>query len=145
MNTQAEILLVEDNPNDMELTLRSLRRHHLANSVFVARDGAEALEYVFGTGRHAQRGAQNQPKIILLDLNLPKLNGIEVLRRLRDDQRTRRIPVVILTSSKEEQDNVTQDHLGVNAYIVKPVGFENFVRAVSEAGLYWMLLDRPPA
>jgi two-component system response regulator len=129
----------------LELTRRSLRIHHLFNSIFVARDGAEALEYVFGTGRHAQRDGQSQPTIILLDLNLPKLNGIEVLRRLRADQRTHRIPVVVLTSSQDEQDSVHGDQLGVNAYIVKPIAFENFVRAASEAGLSWMLLDRAPA
>jgi len=145
MNGGAEILVVEDNPNDIELMLRSFRRHYLANSIFVARDGAEALDYVFGTGAHAQGGGQDQPKIIFLDLNLPKLNGIEVLRRLKSDERTRAIPVVVLTSAEEERNTIESYQLGVNSYIVKPVEFENFIRAVSQAGLYWMVLNRRPS
>jgi CheY-like chemotaxis protein len=140
VNGCAEILFVEDDPNDIELMLRSLRRHHLATSIFVARDGAEALDYVFGRG-----GGQDQPKIIFLDLNLPKLSGIEVLRRVKSDERTRAVPVVVLISAKHELDTIESYQLGVNGYIVKPVEFEGFVRAVSDAGLYWMVRNQSPA
>ncbi|MGH7846655.1 MAG: response regulator [Candidatus Binatia bacterium] len=136
---------MEDNLNDIDLMLRSFRRHHLVNSICVARDGAEALDYVFGTGAHAQRGAPGQPKIILLDLNLPKLNGIEVLRQVKSDEHARAIPVVVLISAKHEREAIESYQLDVNSYIVKPVEFEDFVRAVSDAGLYWMVRNRRPA
>ena len=138
MMTQGEIevLLVEDNPSDVELTLRALQKRNLANRVVVARDGVEALEVL-------QR-AEPPPKVVLLDLKLPKLNGLEVLRRLKSDDRTKRIPVVVLTSSHEEPDVEESYRLGVNSYIVKPVDFESFASAVAEVGLYWLLLNRPP-
>jgi len=139
-----EILLVEDNPRDVELTLRTLTKRHLANHVHVAKDGEEALEFVFATGAHAHRDINNQPKVVLLDLKLPKVDGLEVLRRIKADERTKCIPVVVLTSSAEERDKMESYQLGVNSYIVKPVDFDNFVVAVSEVGLYWLLLNKPP-
>jgi two-component system response regulator len=135
-----DILLVEDNPNDAELTLRALKEHNLANTVHLARDGAEALEFLFGEGP----GRTAVPKVILLDLKLPKVDGLEVLRRLKADDRTKLIPVVVLSSSREEPDIATSYRLGANSYIVKPVDFEAFVRAVSDVGLYWLLLNESP-
>jgi len=140
-----EILLVEDNPNDVELTLHVLTRNHLANCVHVVRDGAEALEYVFGTGAYEGRSVNSRPRVILLDLKLPKVDGLEVLRQIRADPRTRTIPVVVLTSSREERDIVESYRLGVNSYIVKPVDFEQFTEAVRNLGFYWLLLNQPPA
>jgi two-component system response regulator len=139
-----EILLVEDNPNDVELTLRALQTRNLASKVYVVKDGAEALEFVFATGLFAQRKIENRPKVILLDLKLPKVDGIEVLRRIKSDERTRPTPVVMLTSSEEERDVLDTYSLGVNSYIVKPVDFNNFVQAVSELGIYWGLLNKVP-
>jgi two-component system response regulator len=139
-----EILLVEDNPNDIELTLHTLKAHNLTNRIHVARDGAEALEFVFGTGAYQGRSVKNGPRVILLDLKLPKIDGLEVLRRIRSDERTRIIPVVILTSSREERDIVESYNLGVNSYIVKPVDFEQFSESVRQVGLYWVLLNQPP-
>jgi two-component system response regulator len=139
-----EILLVEDNPNDVELTLHTLQAHNLANRVHVVRDGAEALEFIFGTEAYQGRIVKNGPKVILLDLKLPKVDGLEVLRRIRADERTRLFPVVILTSSREERDIVQNYNLGVNSYIVKPVDFEQFTEAVRQVGLYWVLLNQPP-
>jgi CheY-like chemotaxis protein len=139
-----EILLVEDNPNDVELTLRALKKHNISNKVYVVNDGAEALEFIFATGGHAERDINDQPKVILLDLKLPKVDGLEILRRVKSDERTKTIPVVVLTSSKEEKDLVESYRLGVNSYVVKPVAFESFVKAVSELGLYWLLLNQPP-
>jgi two-component system, response regulator len=139
-----EILLVEDNPNDVELTLRALQKQNLSNKVFVVRDGAEALDFIFATGAFAQRNIQNLPKVILLDLKLPKIDGIEVLRRIKNDGRTKHAPVVMLTSSQEERDVLETYSLGVNSYIVKPVDFSNFVHAVSELGVYWGLLNKVP-
>jgi len=138
MTTQGEIevLLVEDNASDAELTLRALQKRNLANRVVVARDGVEALEVL--------HGAEPPPKVVLLDLKLPKLNGLEVLRRLKSDDRTKRIPVVVLTSSHEEPDVEESYRLGVNSYIVKPVDFESFASAVAEVGVYWLLLNRSP-
>ncbi len=146
MNEQKalEILLVEDNPSDVELTLRALRKHKLANKVQVAKDGAEALEYIFANGTYSDRKIEDRPKVIFLDLKLPKVSGLEVLKKIRDDERTKTIPVVILTSSREEKDIIESYRLGVNSYIVKPVDFDNFVQAVSELGLYWLLLNEPP-
>jgi two-component system response regulator len=139
-----EILLVEDNPEDLELALRALRKGNLANHIHVARDGAEALEFLFCEGAHAERKMDNGPRVILLDLKLPKIDGLEVLRRVKGDPRTRSIPVVVLTSSKENSDVVESYQLGVNSYIVKPVNFESFVAAVQELGMYWLLLNQPP-
>jgi len=141
---EVEILLVEDNPDDAELTLRALRKHHLANRVFHVEDGAEALDFIFAGGAYSARVVENGPKVIFLDLKLPKVDGLEVLRRLKADERTRTFPVVVLTSSKEERDIVESYELGVNSYIVKPVEFESFVKAVSDLGLYWLLLNQHP-
>ena len=139
-----EILFVEDNTEDAELTIRSLKKHHLANKLIHVKDGAEALDFIFATGAFAQRNVKNGPKVILLDLKLPKMDGLEVLRKVRADPRTKMIPVVILTSSKEEKDIVESYRLGVNSYIVKPVDFEKFSRSIEELGLYWLLLNQPP-
>ena len=139
-----EILLVEDNPNDVELTIRALQKQNLAGKVFVVKDGAEALEFLFATGAFANRKIENRPKVVLLDLKLPKVDGIEVLRRLKADDRTKHTPVVMLTSSQEERDVVETYNLGVNSYIVKPVDFSSFVHAVSELGVYWGLLNKLP-
>jgi len=139
-----EILLVEDSPDDLEMALRALRKAHLANHIHVARDGAEALDFIFGTGPHVGRKVENGPKVILLDLKLPKVDGLEVLRRVKADPRTKKIPVVVLTSSKEQPDVAECYNLGVNSYIVKPVNFERFAAAVAELGMYWLLLNQPP-
>jgi two-component system, response regulator len=139
-----EILLVEDNPNDVELTLRALQKQNLAGKVFVVRDGAEALDFIFAKGAFTQRKIENLPKVVLLDMKLPKVDGIEVLRRIKSDERTKHTPVVMLTSSQEGRDVVDSYNLGVNSYIVKPVEFTDFVRAVSELGVYWGLLNKLP-
>lgn len=141
---EVEILLVEDDPNDVELTLRAFRARNLANQVFVARDGAEALDFFFSDEAHPLRDIGVTPRVILLDLKLPKVDGLEVLRRLRADERTKSLPVVVLTSSNEEPDITAAYRLGANSYIVKPVDFEAFARAVSEVGLYWVLLNEQP-
>ncbi len=139
-----EILLVEDNPNDVELTLLALQDNNLTNPIHVARDGAEALEFIFATGAYAGRNVNQIPKVILLDLKLPKVDGLEVLRCIKGDPRTRTIPVVVLTSSREERDIVESYELGVNSYITKPVDFEQFTAAVRTLGMYWLLLNQPP-
>jgi len=139
-----EILIVEDNPLDLEMTLRGLRKANIANRIEVARDGAEALEILFCEGAHAHRRIEDAPRLVLLDLKLPKVDGLEVLGRLKGDPRTRAIPVVMLTSSKEQRDLVESYQLGVNSYIVKPVDFENFVAAARELGTYWLLLNQAP-
>jgi two-component system response regulator len=139
-----EILLVEDNPNDVELTLRALQKNNLAGKVFVAKDGAEALDFIFAQGSFAQRKIENLPKVILLDMKLPKIDGIEVLRRIKTDARTKHTPVVMLTSSQESRDVIDTYNLGVNSYIVKPVEFTTFVHAVAELGVYWGLLNKLP-
>jgi two-component system response regulator len=139
-----EILLVEDNPDDVELTLRAFKKHNLTNRIQICRDGAEALDYVFGEGPFAGRNVDNTPRVILLDLKLPKVTGLEVLQRIKSDQRTQRIPVVVLTSSREERDLIESYRLGVNSYIVKPVNFEQFTEAVQKVGLYWLLLNEAP-
>lgn len=136
-----EILLVEDNPNDVELALHALEKNNIANHIEVARDGAEALDFLFGTGAYAGRNIQDGPKVILLDLKLPKVDGLEVLEQIRSDPRTKNIPVVMLTSSREERDIAESYNLGVNSYIVKPVDFEQFTEAVRQLGLYWLLLN----
>ncbi|HEV2485616.1 MAG TPA: response regulator [Terracidiphilus sp.] len=143
-NRQVEILLVEDNPDDVELTLHALRKENLANNIHVARDGEEALEFLFCDGIHADRSFDHPPKLILLDLKLPKVDGMEVLKRLKGDARTKAIPVVILTSSKEERDLVQGYGLGANSYIQKPVDFEQFRNTVKSVGLYWLLINQAP-
>jgi two-component system response regulator len=145
MNANAiEILLVEDNPHDVKLALHAFRTNNLINSVQVVRDGAEALEFIFCTDRYADRQIANGPKVILLDLKLPLVDGLEVLRRVKADPRTRMIPVVVMTSSKEERDVVESYKLGVNSYIVKPIDFEQFTETVRQLGFYWLLLNHPP-
>jgi CheY-like chemotaxis protein len=139
-----ELLLVEDNPLDLELALRALKKANFSNPVAIARDGEEALDFIFCEGTHSERKITDMPKLILLDLKLPKIDGLEVLRRLKGDPRTRSIPVAILTSSREQRDVVESYHLGVNSYIVKPVDFERFSVAVRELGFYWLLLNQPP-
>jgi CheY-like chemotaxis protein len=139
-----EILLVEDNPNDVELTLHVLKKNNLTNRIHVVRDGAEALEYLFSSGAYAERDLNQTPKVILLDLKLPKVDGMEVLKRIKADERTRSIPMVVLTSSREERDIVDSYRLGVNSYITKPVDFDHFTEAVRQLGLYWLLLNQPP-
>jgi len=139
-----EILLVEDNPNDVKLALHALKKNNIANRIEVVRDGAEALEFAFCTGAYAQRRPDPRPKLILLDLKLPKVSGLQVLERLKSDPRTRTIPVVVLTSSREEPDITTCYNLGVNSYIVKPVDFEQLIGAARQLGFYWLLLNQPP-
>ena len=138
------ILLVEDNPDDEALTLRALRNNNLANKVVVARDGVEALDYLFATGPYAGRDTSDMPEVTLLDLKLPKVDGLEVLKRIRTDDRTRLLPLVILTSSTEEQDLIRSYSLGANSYIAKPVDYLQFTEAVKQLGLYWLLLNEPP-
>jgi two-component system response regulator len=140
----AEIFLVEDNPNDLELALHALRKRKLANNIQVARDGAEAIEYLFGEGRYAGRNVRQTPNLILLDLKLPLVDGLEVLARVKGDPRTKHIPVVVLTSSREERDLVESYQLGVNSYIVKPVNFDQFSAAIEQLELYWVLLNERP-
>ncbi|HEY5572297.1 MAG TPA: response regulator [Anaerolineales bacterium] len=144
MNQQneIEILLVEDNPYDAELALRSLKNNHLANRVIVVRDGEEALDFIFARGAFSDRRVEDIPRVILLDLKLPKVDGLEVLKAVKNDPRTRFIPVVVLTSSKEEKDIVESYQLGANSYIVKPVDFDKFIEAVNSLGLYWLLLNQ---
>jgi two-component system response regulator len=138
------ILLVEDNPDDEALTLRALKKNNILNEVVVARDGVEAFDYLFGTGIYAGRDTRIQPQLVLLDLKLPKVDGLEVLRRARADARTRLLPIVILTTSNEDRDIISSYELGVNSYIRKPVDFEQFMEAVRTLGLYWLVLNVPP-
>ena len=141
---EIEILLVEDNPNDAELALISLNKRHLANKVVHVKDGAQALEFLFCTGAYAGRDHNSHPKVVLLDLKLPKVDGLEVLRAMKTNPKTRHIPIVVMTSSQEQRDIVDSYHLGVNSYIVKPVDFDNFSAAVAELGCYWLLLNKVP-
>ena len=145
MYSEKVIFLVEDNPDDEALTLRALRRNNILNEVVVARDGVEALDYLFGTGSHAGRDTRIQPQVVLLDLKLPRLGGLEVLQRLRSDPRTKLQPVVILTTSNEDSDVLSGYELGVNSYIRKPVDFNQFIDAVRQLGLYWLMLNIPPS
>jgi two-component system, response regulator len=138
------ILLVEDNPDDEALTVRALRKSKIVNEVVVARDGVQALEYLFAEGPYAGRDVTTMPQVVLLDLKLPKLDGLEVLRRMRSDPRTKLLPVVVLTSSNEEQDRINSYGLGANSYVRKPVDFEQFVEAAKQLGLYWLVLNEPP-
>jgi two-component system response regulator len=144
LKNAVEILIVEDTPQDLELALRALKKANLTNHIQVVRDGAEALEFIFGEGVHLGRKLEDGPRVILLDLKLPKVDGLEVLKRIKSDPRTKMIPVVVLTSSKEQKDVVESYKLGVNSYIVKPVNFERFAAAVQELGMYWLLLNQPP-
>jgi two-component system response regulator len=144
MTREKIILLVEDNPDDVDLTLRALRRFHIANEVIVANDGVEAIDYLFGTGSHDGRDTRTQPAVVLLDLKLPKVDGMQVLKQMRSNEHTRRIPVVILTSSNEEVDVLESYNLGANSYVRKPVDFKQFYDAVQQLGLYWLLLNETP-
>jgi two-component system response regulator len=141
---QKTILLVEDNPNDEMLTIRALKKNNIMNEVIVARDGVQALDYLFAEGKHEGRDLSNQPQVILLDLKLPKVDGHEVLKRIKADQRTRLLPVVILTTSTEDQDIISSYQLGANSYIRKPVDFDQFIKAVGQLGLYWLVLNETP-
>jgi CheY-like chemotaxis protein len=143
MNTKS-ILLIEDNPDDESLILRSLKRHNIVNQITVAHDGAEALDYLLNAGSHSGQESPAMPTVIMLDLKLPKIDGLEVLRRIRADERTKLLPVVILTSSSEEQDLIQSYKLGANSYVRKPVDFEQFSEAVRELGLFWLVLNEPP-
>ncbi|PAX53476.1 response regulator [Brunnivagina elsteri] len=138
------ILLVEDNPDDEALAIRALKRNHISNEIVVARDGVEALDFMFGTGIHIGRDISIKPTVILLDLKLPRIDGIEVLRRLREDDRTKLVPVVVLTTSSEEQDMLDSYSLGCNSYIRKPVDFIQFSEAIRQLGMYWLLMNEPP-
>ena len=144
LNSGVEILLVEDNPHDADLAQRALRKRNIYNKITHLKDGQEALDWLFGKGEFEGRNVNHHPKVVLLDLKMPKVDGLEVLRRIRADERTRRIPVVVLTSSREEQDVVKSYDLGVNSYIVKPVDFDNFSSAVAEVGHYWLLINQEP-
>jgi two-component system, response regulator len=139
-----DILLVEDNPQDAELTIRALKKHNLANRLFAVEDGAEALDFILCRGKYKDRNLSNPPKVVLLDLKLPKVNGLEVLRMLRQNDATRSLPVVIVTSSREDPDIKAAYALGANSYVVKPVDFDAFSEAVSNLGLYWLLVNQPP-
>lgn len=144
MTNSVEILLVEDNINDAELTIRALKKKNLANNLVHLKDGAEALDFIFARGEYEKRDVSSAPKVILLDLKMPRIDGIEVLEKVRADERTKKIPVVILTSSKEDPDVERCYRLGANSYIVKPVDFDNFLNAVTQLGFYWLLLNNPP-
>src|ERR1700743_2711088 len=141
---QVEVLLVEDNVHDAEMTIRALKKVNLANNLVHVKDGEEALDFIFARGKFADREKTDLPKVILLDIKMPKVDGIEVLRQLKSQEASKTIPVVIMTSSKEEQDIINSYQLGVNSYVVKPVDFEGFARAVSQLGLYWLLTNQPP-
>ena len=143
-NNEVEILLVEDNMDDAEMTIRALRKVNLDNNLVHLEDGQQALDFLFGKGKFVSRELTQKPKVILLDIKMPKIDGIDVLRKLKSNEATRMIPVVIMTSSSEEQDMIASYSLGVNSYVVKPVHFENFAKAVSELGLYWLLINRTP-
>lgn len=136
-----EILYIEDNDNDIELTLRALKKHNVANNVQIIKDGEEALEYIFATGQYAERDIKEKPKVILLDLKLPKVGGLEILEKIKANDHTKTIPVVVLTSSREESDMIKSYKYGVNSYVVKPINFDSFSEAVSSLGLYWLLIN----
>lgn len=143
-NNEIEILLIEDNLSDAEMTTRALRKSNIANKIIHLEDGLEAIEFIFGTGEYENRNISNLPKVILLDLKMPRMDGIEVLLKIKGDERTKKVPVVMLTSSKEDPDIQTCYDLGVNAYVVKPVDINEFSKAVSELGLFWLLINQPP-
>lgn len=142
MNEEIQILLVEDNSSDAEMTINALKKNNLTNNLIHVNDGAEALDFIFGEGDYSDRNVEDKPKVILLDLKMPKVNGIEVLQRIKSDERTKTIPVVVLTSSKEDPDIKKCYALGVNSYVVKPVAFDEFQKAISEMGLYWMIVNQ---
>ena len=144
MEQQIDILLVEDNPDEAELAIRSLKKSNLANNLIHIDDGAEALDYIFSKGKYAANTVQSRPRLILLDLNLPKVGGLEILKQIKSDDRTKTIPVVVLTSSQEQRDVIESYKLGVNSYIVKPVNFESFSKAIAELKMYWLVLNQPP-
>jgi two-component system response regulator len=144
MNRNRIILLVEDNPNDVELTVRAFQKSNVANQLVVARDGEEAIHYLFATGDHAGRDPKVMPEVVLLDMKLPKIDGLGVLRRMRADERTKRLPVVVLTSSKEEKDVISSYDLGANSFVRKPVDFGQFIDAARQLGLYWLVMNEPP-
>lgn len=144
-NASIEILFIEDNVADAEMTIRTLKRNRVANHIVHLRDGAAALDFIFGTGEFTERNTKNKPKIVLLDLKMPKIDGFEVLKRIKADANTKTIPVIVLTSSKEDPDIKTCYELGANSYIVKPVGFENFAKALSELEMYWLILNQSPS
>ncbi|HXU28686.1 MAG TPA: response regulator [Bacteroidia bacterium] len=144
MNQETEILLVEDSASDAEMTINALKKYNLANKLLHLKDGAAALDYIFAEGKYAGRNIENKPKVILLDLKMPKINGIEVLQKIRADERTKTIPIVMLTSSKEDPDIKKCYDLGVNSYVVKPVEFDEFQKAISNLGLYWMIENQQP-
>ena len=141
-DNKVEILLVEDNPHDAEMTIRALKKANLANKLIHLKDGAEALDFIFAKGAFSDRQIENKPKVILLDIKMPKVDGIQVLKQIKSNDTTKTIPVVIMTSSKEEQDVITSYNLGVNSYVVKPVDFEGFAKAVSELGFYWLITNQ---
>lgn len=141
---KVEILLIEDNPHEAELAIRSLQNNHLANDLIHIDDGAEALEFIFSEGKYEDRGKNNPPRLILLDLNLPKVDGLEILRRVKSDEATKSIPVVVLTSSREDSDIIESYKLGANSYIVKPVNFESFSQAIAQLKMYWLILNQGP-
>ncbi len=143
-NIESEILLVEDNPTDAELTMRALKKTNLANKIVWVKDGVEALDFIFATGQFRDMDFEKIPKLILLDLRMPRVDGFEVLQRIKSDERTKHIPVVILTSSQEEKDIIESYKLGVNSYVSKPVEFDEFIKAVSTLGFYWMSINNPP-
>jgi CheY-like chemotaxis protein len=145
MTNQVEILYIEDNPSDIELTLHAFKKNHLANDILVGRDGEEALELLYGSEREGNGALNYSPRVILLDLKLPKVDGLEVLKKIKSDERTKTIPVVVLTSSREEKDIIESYRLGVNSYIVKPVDFEKFLEAAKTLGMYWLLINQPPS
>jgi two-component system response regulator len=142
MNNAVEILLVEDNPSDAKLTIRALQKNNLCNSITHVSDGAEALDFIFAQGKYSSRSVDNKPRIILLDLKMPKVDGLEVLKAIKSDDRTKGIPVIVMTSSKEDSDIKQAYTYGVNSYVVKPVGFDNFSKAVVDLGMYWMLVNQ---
>lgn len=142
--TKGPILLVEDNPDDQKLTVRALKKNNITNDIIITEDGVQALDYLFCTGQYAERDVCQRPALVLLDLKLPKIDGLEVLRRLRADERTKMVPVVILTSSKEERDLIKGYELGANSYVQKPVNFLEFVEAAGRLGVYWLMLNEPP-
>jgi two-component system response regulator len=143
-DTTVDILLVEDNPSDVELVLRALQKRNIAGNTLIARDGAEALDFIFAAGQYSNRLIEEAPRVVFLDLKLPKVDGLEVLRRIKSDRRTLMIPVVMLTSSPEEQDIVSSYQLGANSYIVKPVDFDEFVQSVVDTAMYWLTLNQSP-
>lgn len=144
MNQAIEILLVEDNPQDLELTMHALTRHNLVNKIHAVRDGEEALDFLFGRGPYKDRAGENPPKLVLLDIKLPKVDGLEVLRTMRSDPRTRAVPVVIMTSSNQQRDLIAGYHSGVNSYIQKPINFVEFQEVISKLGYYWLVINQPP-